>query len=238
MAKNHQDLDELADLARARAAFCSFLSIHFNVLPDEEFVSQMRHKDIATMLKSLQEDDSVHENIKTGASLMEKFLIETKNDPPSKLSEKLGVDRTPLYRGLSPSYGPPPPYEMVWSKTWKDTTLLEVLAGLYRENKLQPSDEIHERQDYIGIELDFLGILAAQEAAAWEAGNVEEAKSLLKTQKTFFKDHVESWVDYFIKKAFDYVKTDYYQGHLLMLRGFVKDLDQSFSGKTDVSTIS
>jgi TorA maturation chaperone TorD len=160
---------------------------------------------------------------------MENFLKETQAEAPDRLSEKLGVDRTRLYRGLSPNYGPPPPYEMVWSKTWQDVRLLSVLAATYRENDLQPSEDVHERQDYLGVELDFIHILAEREAAAWEAGSTGRAQSLLETQKTFFKEHLQPWVNFFIKSAFEYVKTDFYQGHLLMMRGFMDDLGKEFA---------
>jgi TorA maturation chaperone TorD len=223
MGEADQAMSDLASQAQTRAAFCSFLNVHFTALPDEKFVEQVRHKDVISMLKILPHDEATNEDIAAGASLMDKFLQETMQDSPEKLSVKLGVDRTKLYRGLSPTYGPPPPYEMVWSKKWQDVTLLQTLAGIYRENGLKPSVEVIDRQDYIGVELEFIHALALREVEAWKAGDEKTARSLLETQKTFFLEHISSWAPFFIKKAFEFVKTDFYQGHLLMLRGFIAE---------------
>jgi TorA maturation chaperone TorD len=220
---------ELADIARARAAFSSFLTVHFNVLPDEKFVRQMRRKEITSMLKVLPKDTSTNEDIAAGASLMENFLEETRADTSAQLSEKLGVDRTRLYRGISPVYGPPPPYEMVWSKTWQDISLLQTLAGIYREKDLAPSADVPDRMDYLGVELEFLHALSLRETAAWEAGKTDTAHSHFEDQKKFFSDHLEQWVPDFVQKALEYVKTDFYHGHILMLRGFITEQGEIFS---------
>ncbi len=229
MNESKLGVKEHADLARARAAFSSFLTIHFNVLPDEKFVKQMRRKEILSMLEVLPKDESVNEDISSGASLMYNFLKETYNDKPAQLSEKLGVDRTRLYRGISPVYGPPPPYEMVWSKTWSDLALLQVLAGIYRENGLAPSTEIVDRMDYLGLELEFMHALSMRETEAWEANKPEVANSLIEIQIKFFNEHLKQWVPDFVQKALEFVKTDFYHGHLLMLKGFILELGESFS---------
>ena len=229
MNVSEQSVNDLGEIARARAAFSSFLNIHFTVLPDEKFVRQMRRKEVTSMLELLPKDASVHEDIATGAALMGKFLQETHKNEPAELSEKLGIDRTRLYRGVSPTYGPPPPYEMVWSKTWIDISLLQVLAAIYRENRLAPSTKIVDRLDYIGLELEFIHKLALRETEARESSKAEKADTLLLVQKQFFCEHLEPWVPSFVNKALDDAKTDFYSGHLLMLRGFILDQKKYFS---------
>jgi putative dimethyl sulfoxide reductase chaperone len=229
MIVSDQSVNDLAGIARARAAFSSFLNIHFNVLPDEKFVRQMRKKDITSMLQLLEKDATVHEDITSGAALMGKFLMETHADKSSEVSEKLGVDRTRLYRGVSPTYGPPPPYEMVWSKSWIDVGLLQVLAAIYRENRLAPSTKIVDRLDYIGLELEFMHTMAMRETEARESAKQEKANALLLVQKQFFFEHLEPWIPSFVKKALEDARTDFYSGHLLMLRGFILDQGKYFS---------
>jgi TorA maturation chaperone TorD len=229
MKESKLGVKEHAEIAQARAAFCSFLTIHFNVLPDEKFVKQMRRKEILSMLEVLPKDESVNADVSSGATLMYNFLKETYNDKPAQLSEKLGVDRTRLYRGLSPQYGPPPPYEMVWSKKWQDVSLLQVLAGIYRENGLAPSTEIVDRMDYLGLELEFMHALSMRETEAWQANKPEVASSLLVVQNKFFSEHLKQWVPDFVQKALEFVKTDFYHGHLLMIKGFILELEETFS---------
>jgi TorA maturation chaperone TorD len=169
----------------------------------------------------LLKDESVNEDISRGASLMSKFLKENSADQPAQLSQKLGVDRTRLYRGLAPTYGPPPPYEMVWSQKWQDVALLQALAALYRENGLTQSTEIIDRLDYLGVELEFIHALSVRETDAWDKGKTTKASSLLEEQKKFFHEHLESWVSGFVQKAMEFVETNFYRGHLLMLQGFI-----------------
>jgi len=229
MNETKMGVSEFSAVAKARAAFSSFLAIHFNVLPDEKFVRKIRRKEISTMLEILPKDTSTNEDIATGATLMLNFLKETYNDKPAQLSEKLGIDRTRLFRGISPTLSPPPPYEMVWSKEWQDVTLLQTLAGLYRENNLEISKDNIDRHDYLGLELDFLNTLAKRETAAWDAGKKEKAYSLYEQQNKFFRDHLEQWVPDFINKALEFSKTDFYHGHLLMLCGFISEQKEIFS---------
>jgi TorA maturation chaperone TorD len=212
---------EAGQIARARAAFYSFLSVHFTALPDEAFVDRMRDGDLARMLKALTGDPTLEADIADGASLMTSFLEARGEDDPSQLAETLGVDRTRLFRGVSPAYGPPPPFEMVWSKTHQDITLLQVLAGFYGEMGLAPSKEIVERHDYAGVELDLMCELALREAQAWESGDPQSATDLLETQTGFMSQHLGEWLPAFIEEALKWVKTDFYKGHLLMLRGFI-----------------
>ncbi len=215
------NLQELANIARTRAAFYSFLNVHFTMLPDVPFVERFRNGDLIVMLEALVNDDAVETDIATGAAMMRAYLDQTRIQEASELAQSLGVDRTRLYRGLSPTYGPPPPYEMVWSKTGQDVKLLVTLAGIYREMGLGPSADLIERMDYIGVELDYLRELALHEAAAWESNASESAAKLIEAQRTFLHEHLASWVPFFIDKALEQAETDFYKGHLRMLRGFI-----------------
>jgi TorA maturation chaperone TorD len=159
---------------------------------------------------------------------MSSFLQATRGDTPAVLSEKLGVDRTRTYRGLSPNYSPPPPYEMVWSHKWHEVNLLTELARIYREHGLGPSTEVVDRLDYAGLELEFIHKLAAQEAAAWDAGQTETAHALLVEQQKFFGEHMQQWVPSFVEKALEYAQTDFYRGHLWMLRGFIAEQVETY----------
>jgi TorA maturation chaperone TorD len=110
---------------------------------------------------------------------------------------------------------------MVWSRTVKDYSVLQAVAGKYREAGLEPSADARERVDYMGLEMDFLRELALREAAAWDAGEQETARSLLASQQAFLSQHLGDWAPDFIAKALEYVETDFYKGHLLMMRGFL-----------------
>ena len=161
--------------------------------------------------------------------LMLNFLEKTRGMDLAKLTEKLGVDRTRLYRGVSKGYGPPPPYELVWSKNVEDFGVLQTISRIYKEAGLEPSPDTKERLDYISVEMDFLRELAQKEVLAWNSGDGLSASHLLEMQRNFMNQHFGEWVPLFIEKAFEYVETDFYRGHLLMLRGFIKEQKELFS---------
>ncbi len=221
-----QNPQELEELARARAAFLSFLNLHFQVLPDVPFVERVRNGDLTSVLEALKSESSDDVEIATGASMMREFIDKTRNVDAAKLSEDLGVDRTRLYRGVAPGYGPPPPYEMVWSKDAQDFTILSIIAGIYADAGLQIAPDAHNRLDYIGMDLDFVRELATREADAWESGDLDAGRKWLKAQSSFVSEHVGAWVPAFIDKAMQQAETDFYKGHMLMLRGFLKTEQQ------------
>lgn len=214
--------EEMQMLATARASFSTFISAYFLNLPDEKFVQQLRSKEFTQTLLNIQVEENLHPDTVEGARLMYQYLVENSHMEPKALSEALGVDRTRLYRGVSPAYGPPPPYEAVWGAGQEKTTaLLQEITAIYHQSGLGQSPDANERLDYIGIELAFVEQLAQEEAVAWESGDEPLARDLLARQKAFLLDHLANWVPDFIEKAQDFAKTDFYRGHLLMLRGFI-----------------
>ena len=214
--------DDLAEAARARAAFCAFLNVHFTTLPDLGFVERIRSQEFTSVLEALAGNPDVEGELAAGASAMLSFIRSNTDTAANQLSDTLGVDRTRLYRGVSPTYGPPPPYEAVWAKGVTNVAgVLQVIAGIYRQNGVSVAPEATERADYIGIELDFVRVLASREAEAWGANDAATARALLAEQSAFLTRHLAGWAPDFIEKALTMAETDFYRGHLRMLRGFL-----------------
>jgi TorA maturation chaperone TorD len=187
-------------------------------------------------LEKLISDENIHPEISKGAKLMSDFIANSASSDEKQLSETLGVDRTRLYRGVSPTYGPPPPYEAVWSTDpAKQNEFLQRIASMYQQDGLALDPDIHERVDYVGIELAYLEQLARDEAKSLKAKNYKMAGTLLERQKTFLVEHLGNWVPKFVEKALEYVQTDFYRGHLLMLRGFILDQGEILSEVTSTS---
>jgi len=227
------NMQEMAEIARARASFCAFLNVHFTTLPDQEFVGRIREREFLGALNALAEDSSAPE-VATGAMLMLGFIRSSLNTDAAALSEELGIDRTRLYRGVSPTYGPPPPCEAVWSNQGTETaTVLKALADVYVAAGMAMSSEARERLDYVGIELEFLRLLALREVEAWTAGQEADANSLLQQQAKFVDEHLMHWVPAFVERALKQAETDFYRGHLGMLGGFLGGEQQRLNFLTD-----
>lgn len=213
---------ELAEIAKTRATFLAFLNVHFTTLPDATFVQRIRSDEFLSVLQALAGDEMLSADLTTGAALMRDYVRATLDMAVPQLSDALGVDRTRLYRGVSPQYGPPPPNEAVWIKSNDSVSaVLVAIAEVYRQSEMAVAPSAHERLDYIGVELDFHYQLAQCEADAWLAGDSIKARGLLKRQAGFIREHLLQWVPAYIAKALTMVETDFYRGHLKMVGAFL-----------------
>ncbi len=223
MNESPLDTQELAEIARARAALFAFLNLHFVNLPDENFINHIRTDNFRLALEDLQ-SDADESDLKTGADLMLNYVRASNEMSVNDLSNALGVDRTRLYRGISPSYGPPPPYEAVWTKRSSSVTaVLQAIAGFYQEDGMAISPNAKDRLDFVGVEMDCLYQLATREAASWDLGDEAKASQLLDRQNLFLHEHLGDWLPAFVEKALTMAQTNFYRGHLIMLRGLVAE---------------
>lgn len=213
--------EELLLAANTRAAFCSLLNAHFITLPDSDFVEHIQSADYILALESLTEDKTRQNDFFTGASLMLGYIRSTFSLDVAELAGMLGVERTRLYRGVTPGYSPPPPFEAVWSTNNNVSEVLQNLSGAYRIAGMTIVAEAKERLDYIGVQLDFLRQLALREVNDIQVGDEAGARISLERQATFLSEHLGQWLPLFIDKALEIANNDFYRGHLLMLRGFI-----------------
>jgi len=212
------------DLSRARASFYAFLNIHFTDLPGEPFSRELRKEEFRAALKGLEAGKGVHPEIALGAAKMQAFLKGTQELDARDLAEKLGIDRTRLYRGVSPEGGPVPPYQALWVEKEGDlAAVLKRICRAYAEGGFSFRNGVHERVDYIGIQLDYLEQLVLKEISARESGEEPAIQEALNHQRTFLLEHVGQWVPRFVSSALTYARTDFYKGHLHMLNGFVEE---------------
>jgi putative dimethyl sulfoxide reductase chaperone len=226
MSKNRSpDLEprDLATLAQTRSSFYEFLCIPFLNLPDANFIQQLRDSSIWSVSDKLTVDLDVHPDIAEGWNRMHKFLEESRCLPIEELTQAIGVDRTRLYRGVSANFGPPPPYEALWTGEGADEiSILSGVMAVYRDAGLAPGPELNERVDYVGTELDYLRQMTYRETKAWETGHVKEAKKILHKEKLFVKS-MNEWFPRFLIKATEFAETEMYRGHMQMLKGFLAE---------------
>ncbi len=220
---------ERIEMTQCRALFYSLVTIPFTALPDNKFIKRIRSEDFISILEGISNQD-FHVDIVNGSALMLNFIKSTINFEDAELEQILGLDRTYLYRGIAPDVGPPPPYEAVWNSAINDSgELISNLEKLYRVSGFELSDNIRERLDYIGVELDYLLRLVLLEEEMLVKG--DEINSELNLQQAYFyNEHINKWAPSFIEKALPMVKTDFYRGHLIMLRGQISEENKYFQG--------
>jgi TorA maturation chaperone TorD len=212
----------LTDVAKARASFYAFLSIHFTELPDESFAAALRNQEFDRVLEELELSKGVHPEIAGGASLMRAYLKIARSIDDGELAKRLGKDRTRLYRGVSPHHGPVPPYEALWIGRDKESRVLQEMAGIYGQSGFVLKAHVRERLDYIGIQMNYLERLVMDEVSAREADDKEMVDRVLGQEREFIWNHLGKWVPKFVLSALDHAPIDFYRGHLHMLKGFIE----------------
>lgn len=219
-----------SELALVRANMLALANTHFLELPNEAFCQRLLAPDYRNQMRALARNNDVIAPLREGASLITRYLDAHEEDDIEEFSLQLARDRTRLYRGASPSNVLPYPCEAVWSGAeGKDAALLvQRVVADYRACGFAPSPDLHERADYIGVELEFIRQLALREAECASQGDEETAQQLFDEQRDFFNQHL-SWVPVFAHKAMDSARTDFYRGHLSLVLAIYEECATDFA---------
>ncbi|MCL5039738.1 MAG: molecular chaperone TorD family protein [Firmicutes bacterium] len=212
---------ELVEQAVTRSRVYRFLTDAYVALPDENLVFRLLgEKRLAHLAGPAAE--SLPADVQQGLSLIWSFGTLMGGRPPGEIKELLSVDRTRLFRGLMPGYGPPPPYESVYVGS-PEAPLFQItseVAALYVRAGARFSWSVQEQADYIGVETDFMRLLTKGEAVAWKE-SPEEARRWLSMEQEFLRDHLLRWVPRFCEIVIREAESDFYRGVAMLTRGFL-----------------
>jgi TorA maturation chaperone TorD len=223
MQKRSEETSEAIESAQGRAGMYSFLANLFNQRPDLELVRRLREMgpegfDIATDREDISPD------VEQGLRELASYIDATQDRSEEEVEQDLAVDWTRLFRGISPNYGPPPPYEGVYTEgVGSPSDVLQGVMQEYHKYSVDVDEKAANRPDYIGIELDFLRYLNESEAGAWEKGKEERALDYQAAQREFLFKHLGRWVEKYCDRALDEAKTDFYRGFIRLTRGVLKE---------------
>lgn len=204
-----------------RQAF-GFLAFSLNNCPNADIVRQLR--DMFCGPKAAFSGENIH----VANRIITDYWQERLDTPLEDVVQELATDWTRLFRGVSPGYGPLPPYGGVYCENdgIGTKTILKVNQE-YLEQGLGISEEQNDRADYLGYELDFIKHLAERAATAQEQGRTEEEETYRNLICRFINEHVSTWVGDFCSQAASYVRTDYFKGFLMLLDDTVAEVADS-----------
>jgi TorA maturation chaperone TorD len=223
MEQQPADISEAMESAQARAGMYNFLANLFNQRPDLELVRRLREMGSEGFNEGISPGD-ISPEVEQGLQEMASFIDVTQDWLEEKVEQDLVVDWTRLFRGISPSYGPPPPYEGVYDNgTANPSDVLQTVMQTYHKYSVDLDENAANRPDYIGIELDFLRYLNESEADAWSKGEKESALGYHAAQQEFLSKHLGKWAEKFCERALDEAKTDFYRGFIRLTRGILKE---------------
>jgi putative dimethyl sulfoxide reductase chaperone len=225
---DHQN--EFSAAARTRADAFDFLATLLNQRPDLELVRMLRSSSLDALIRQA-EDSEPGSQVVLGLREMASFVESTAGDPETEVETALGVDWTRLFRGVTPKYGPPPPYESIYADTGEtELATIQSVAEFYWSSGAQLGKKVGNRPDYLGLELGFLCFLAEEEAKAWESGDEELAQSYQEQARIFFEQHPGVWANKFLIEALNYAKTGFYKGFIYLCQGTISQAGKQKPG--------
>lgn len=216
---------EFQSLADLRGRVYRFLSSIYLQPVSRDFTRRVVDKSLYPDLSAISFVKMLPADIVEGTELMKKFANNSRGKSVEVLSRELSVERIHLFGGISPSYGPPPPYEAVYKegRVIGESTM-EALRK-YLKAGVRLSDECREMPDHIGIELGFMQFLCEREFKAWRSGKFNDVIEYLTMEREFMNEHMAKWIPAFCDEAIIQTKDDFYLGISKITRGFIA-LDQ------------
>lgn len=108
--------------------------------------------------------------------------------------QRLAVEHTRLFGGLTEGRGPPPPFESAWREGHQAGAIPLTVVQAYAEAGFADIDLDAGPQDHLAVELKFVAMLAQREAAAWQRGEAAAAGERIRQQRDFLDRHLIPWV--------------------------------------------
>lgn len=214
-----------SEKARERSTTYGFLAWLFLDTPDVAFVARMSDTRVLPSGPSWPAGERADPGALGGLEAMRDYLAGEINRPAEEVCAELAVQRTRLFRGVAPGYGPRPPYESVYrrSDSRAQSDVLLQVHGFYREAGAQLPADRSERLDYLGLELDLMRFLSWEEGRSWEEGEEAEATRLRDIQRRFLAHHLLAWVPAYCEAILGEPDVPFYHGVARLLSGFLAE---------------
>ncbi len=208
--------EENAEIADARAKIYNLLVEIFSQLPDQGFLAKIKGNNFRNLLNTLSHMSSA--KLKSGLDYIHTYQSLIKDRPDEEVLKELSVDRTRILRGTG-HQDLKPPYEGLYKGDQVvGESLLEV-KRFYRNAGILPDDSVHETEDFLCVELDFMKQLCLREQDQWKSDGV--ASVTVATEHKFLREHLGSWAGQFCERVEKHALTDFYKGCALILEAFI-----------------
>jgi DMSO reductase family type II enzyme chaperone len=130
-------------------------------------------------------------------------------EPFERLARAIdGVSLVDLQRAHRLAFGvaaSAPPYETEYGQphAFRQSQELADIVGFYRAFGFDVGGGVRERPDYLGVELEFMYLLACKHAYATAEGLTEAAEVCHDAQRKFLRDHLARWVGVYARRLND-----------------------------------
>jgi len=213
--------EDFHELAATRHSTYNFLTSIYVQPSTDDLASKLREGTLAAASPSSAMAQQTSKDIEEGFQMLSQYMADSRGKSVQALAEELAVERTRLFRGLKRGYGPAPPYETIHRDTKGTLGPTAGISELYEEAGASLSEELKDRPDYIGVELDSMRFMSSNEAEAWKRGRFDDAKTMLQLEKRLLKEHLATWIPKFCDVALEEAKNGFYKAVLKIKKGVV-----------------
>lgn len=225
MAEIHKRIREVYDgrsEALHRKKIYTVLASIFLQHSDQTFTQNLLSLNFKGEINKYHEDNS---DIFLGMTLIQNYNYLNKVFPLDKAQEKLTVDKNCLISGIPTQNTIKPPYEFIYTNRCSEDVIKEVMS-FYEETGMEINEEIHNAPDYIGLELNFMAELCAEEVLSlsrdYSLETVFEVVIVRLLQKAFLQNHISKWVPPFADELIKDAQTDFFKGVGFLLKGYIR----------------
>ncbi len=196
MRDKEQGMEERA-AAYERLAYC------FLARPDKSFMNGM--------VTTFSSDESAPWSKEFGA-----FAARIAEVGEDAALQELSVDRTRLFKGLTPD-GPTPPYQSMFRKEKRSDSLAQI-SGLYHKAGFDSASIAQDAPDQLGIELMFMAYLLRR--CSVDGGDHDK---WFKWAKAFFENNLEPFALSFAGVMASEARTCFFRGYATLLECFIHE---------------
>lgn len=162
-----------------------------------------------------------------GAELLEAWAQRNAGGVPAEECDRVCDDHVQLFIG--PGKLGAPPWESIYGDGDRDQVLWTVstlsVRHWYLRHGFDRTSDFHEPEDHVGLELEFVSLLATRAADALQHGHEDAAAEAVAAMRGFLLEHVVVWVPKWCAAVVRHARTDFYRGVALTVNAVVEDLD-------------
>lgn len=168
-----------------------------------------------------------------GQAMLERFVRGLAGADLKAVESELAAE----YAGLFLSAGKHPvyPYESVY--TSQEHLVMQKardeVVAIYRQEGLSRSEALHEPEDHIAIELEFMARLCQKSVEALEAGDRAACVAHLGKQRAFLIQHLLVWAPAFADDVERAAESDLYRGVARLSKDFLAEEQETIAALID-----
>lgn len=204
--------EEMLDFLDANVDTFTFLS--------QVFYKELTEEAIAELAGGQWPEETGNAALDRGYNLLRRYFKFSAGDRRSQLAVEYA--RIFLAAGVfSQERRSAVPYESVF--TSEEHAMMggtrDELIDWFIQDGFKVNPDLHEPEDHISFELEYLAHMNAKAVALIREGSNLDAIKNVKRQRRFIEQHLLNWIGQLQEAAEEYAKTTFYTGMLLVCQG-------------------